>query len=70
MQNDVNPPNRASPWPKIQYDPHGYCWSCGFQVKKNYNSVTCPNKREGHQEAATRSNTMNGSTNHKSWTFN
>eukprot|EP00957_Ditylum_brightwellii_P005204 397342-Ditylum_brightwellii.AAC.1 len=68
--NDVHPPRRRSQWPKIQYDPHDYCWSYGFRVKKNHNSVTCPSKKEGHQETATRSNTMNGNTDHKNWTFN
>eukprot|EP00957_Ditylum_brightwellii_P205731 15345135-Ditylum_brightwellii.AAC.1 len=56
-QNDGQQPRGRTPWPKIQYDPHGYCWSCGFLVKRSHNSVTCPNKKDGHQEAATCSNT-------------
>eukprot|EP00957_Ditylum_brightwellii_P018521 1392556-Ditylum_brightwellii.AAC.1 len=70
MQNDTTPPNRASRWPRVEYDPHGYCWSCGFCVKKVHNSVTCLHKKEGHQEAATCSNTMNGSRTHRTWKFN
>eukprot|EP00957_Ditylum_brightwellii_P136507 10410384-Ditylum_brightwellii.AAC.1 len=34
-------------------DPHGYCWSCGFRVSAQQNSVTCRKKKDGHQDAAT-----------------
>jgi hypothetical protein len=46
--------------PREPMDPHGYCWSCGFKVSTIHNSVTCERKKDGHQDAATRSNTMGG----------
>eukprot|EP00957_Ditylum_brightwellii_P072842 5535815-Ditylum_brightwellii.AAC.1 len=38
---------------RIEWNLHGYCWSCGFHIDKNHNSVTGNSKKEGHQEAAT-----------------
>eukprot|EP00957_Ditylum_brightwellii_P179420 13668156-Ditylum_brightwellii.AAC.1 len=35
--------------------------SCGYKVDKKHNSVTYPTKKDGHQDAATRSITMGGS---------
>ena len=46
-------------------DPNGYCWTHGYRVKVGHNSTTCSNKAEGHQNVATRANTMGGSTNNK-----
>eukprot|EP00957_Ditylum_brightwellii_P066944 5081019-Ditylum_brightwellii.AAC.1 len=48
-------------WQTFELDPHRYCWSCGYNVDKKHNSVTCSKKKDGHQEAATRSNPMDGS---------
>jgi hypothetical protein len=48
-------------------DPEGYCWSCGFRVPKNHNSMNCEKKKTGHQVGATRANTMGGSNNHHWW---
>eukprot|EP00957_Ditylum_brightwellii_P014840 1118590-Ditylum_brightwellii.AAC.1 len=48
-------------WNPVEWAPNGYCWSCGYHVDKKHNSVTCSRKKNGHQDAATRSNTMGGS---------
>eukprot|EP00957_Ditylum_brightwellii_P011812 890792-Ditylum_brightwellii.AAC.1 len=32
----------------------GYCWSCGFRVPKNHNSMNCDKQKPGHQLGATR----------------
>jgi hypothetical protein len=45
----------------------GHCWMHGYQVRKGHNSATCNNKAEGHKDAATQANTMNGSTANKGW---
>jgi hypothetical protein len=37
-----------------------YCWSHGFQVAKSHTSATCNFKKSGHQENATRIDTMGG----------
>ena len=47
--------------------PMGYCWTHGYRVKKGHTSATCPDKAKGHKDAATRTNTMNGSTANKGW---
>ena len=39
----------------------------GPKVKKGHNSKTCKTHGEGHQEYATRSNTMGGSKTNKNW---
>ena len=49
------------------YDPKGYCWTHGYRVHKNHNSANCKSKAPGHQDAATRENTMGGSTKNKDW---
>eukprot|EP00957_Ditylum_brightwellii_P177989 13557358-Ditylum_brightwellii.AAC.1 len=53
----------------IGWDPHRYCWSCGYRIDKKHNSVTCSSKKDGHQDAATRSNTMGGSQAFKDFVF-
>ncbi|KAL7475994.1 hypothetical protein ACHAW6_007122, partial [Cyclotella cf. meneghiniana] len=45
----------------IGKDINGYCWTHGFKVKKGHTSKTCTQRAEGHQEKATRRNTMGGS---------
>ncbi len=45
----------------------GYCWTHGYRVRKGHDSATCNNKAEGHKDAATRSNAMNGSTANEGW---
>jgi predicted RNase H-like nuclease (RuvC/YqgF family) len=37
-----------------------YCWSHGYQVAKSHTSVTCNMKKSGHQDAANKSNPMDG----------
>jgi hypothetical protein len=50
-----------------KWDPNGYCWTHGYKVTKNHNSKTCKTRKEGHQEDATRANTMGGSTENINW---
>jgi hypothetical protein len=38
-----------------------YCWSHGFQVAKSHTSATCNVRKAGHQETATKVDTMGGS---------
>ena len=45
----------------------GYCWTHGYRVRKGHGSATCKDKAEGHKDAATRANTMNGSAANKGW---
>ena len=49
------------------YVENGYCWTHGYRVSGNHSSATCSNKSEGHKDAATRANIMNGSTMNKGW---
>jgi hypothetical protein len=37
-----------------------YCWSHGYQVAKLHTSATCNVRKNGHQEAATKIDTMGG----------
>jgi hypothetical protein len=37
-----------------------YCWSHGYQVAKSHTSATCNMKKSGHQDAATKTDTMGG----------
>jgi hypothetical protein len=37
-----------------------YCWSHGYQVARLHTSVTCNMKKIGHQETATKTDTMGG----------
>jgi hypothetical protein len=37
-----------------------YCWSHGFQVAKSHTSATCNVRKAGHQEIATKVDTMGG----------
>jgi hypothetical protein len=37
-----------------------YCWSHGYQVAKSHTSATCNMKKSGHQDTATKTNTMGG----------
>jgi hypothetical protein len=37
-----------------------YCWSHGYQVGKSHTSASCQVRKTGHQEAATKSDTMGG----------
>eukprot|EP00957_Ditylum_brightwellii_P004662 354470-Ditylum_brightwellii.AAC.1 len=65
MVEDLSKANKelaeAIPTTRFVPDPHGYCWSCGYNVDRKHNSVTCNKQKDGHQEAAIRSNPMGGS---------
>jgi hypothetical protein len=37
-----------------------YCWSHGYQIAKSHTSATCNVRKTGHQEAATKIDTMGG----------
>jgi hypothetical protein len=37
-----------------------YCWSHGYQVAKSHTSTTCNVRKNGHQESATKIDTMGG----------
>jgi hypothetical protein len=37
-----------------------YCWLHGYQVAKSHTSSTCNMKKSGHQDAANKSNPMDG----------
>jgi hypothetical protein len=37
-----------------------YCWSHGYQVAKSHTSATCNVRKTGHQETATKVDTMGG----------
>jgi hypothetical protein len=41
-------------------DNDSYCWSHGFQVAKSHTSATCNVRKTGHQETATKVDTMGG----------
>eukprot|EP00957_Ditylum_brightwellii_P194672 14829096-Ditylum_brightwellii.AAC.1 len=41
-------------------EPEGYCWSCGYRVPKNHNSINCDKQKPGHQLGAMRANIMGG----------
>lgn len=41
-----------------------YCWMHGQSKNLQHNSTTCKKKAEGHQEAATATNTQGGSAQH------
>eukprot|EP00957_Ditylum_brightwellii_P085690 6518680-Ditylum_brightwellii.AAC.1 len=53
--------NTNNQWHRFVPDSHGYCWICGYNVDKRHNSVTCSKRKNGHHEAATRSNPIGGS---------
>jgi citrate synthase len=39
---------------------YSYCWSHGYQVSRSHTSATCNVRKYGHQEAATKIDTMGG----------
>ena len=47
--------------PRSRRDNGNYCWTHGYRVGNKHNSETCQNKAPGHQDRATRDNTMGGS---------
>jgi hypothetical protein len=61
----TTPTPSTTPKAKVKADPNGYCWTHGFMVRESHTSKTCTNKAAGHQDAATRTNTMGGSERNK-----
>ena len=61
-----HPPPNGVPAPTFRgrewKDQGSYCWSHGYKVGRRHGSQTCTNRKEGHQEAATRTDLMGGST--------
>jgi hypothetical protein len=53
--------------PKPPWDQNGYYWTHRHKVKEGHNSGNCSYPRNGHQRAATRASTMNGSTRNCGW---
>jgi hypothetical protein len=39
---------------------NSYCWYHGYQVAKSHTSATCNMRKNGHQESATKIDTMGG----------
>ncbi|KAL7474600.1 hypothetical protein ACHAW6_000569, partial [Cyclotella cf. meneghiniana] len=60
--NSGNGSRRDTKW-----DPNGYCWTHGYKVTKNHNSMTCKTRNDGHKEGATCPNTMRGSQENITW---
>ena len=61
----IVPTSTPKPKPKstVPHVPNtNYCWTHGYRVNSTHTSATCPRPDQGHQTAATRSNTMGGST--------
>ena len=51
--------------PRTRRDNGNYCWTHGYRVGNQHTSATCQNKAPGHQDNATRANTMGGSETNK-----
>ena len=53
--------NKQTRHPRTRHDNRNYCWTHGHRVGNKHTSATCQNKAPGHQDNATRENTMGGS---------
>ena len=53
--------NKQTRRPRTRRDNGNYCWTHGYHVGNKHTSATCQNKAPGHQDNATRENTMGGS---------
>jgi hypothetical protein len=66
LKNEIaTPKNKIKPaWqgqrPVKTTNNNSYCWSHGYQVAKSHMSATCNMKKSGHQDAATKTDTMGG----------
>jgi hypothetical protein len=64
LKNEIAPlKNKIKPaWqgqrPSKRTNNDSYCWSHGYQVAKSHNSATCNMKKNRHQDAATKIDTM------------
>jgi hypothetical protein len=59
LKNKIEPA-RQGQRPVKTTNNDSYCWSHGYQVAKSHTSTTCNMKKSGHQDAATKKNTMGG----------
>jgi hypothetical protein len=50
-----------------KFDGNGYCWTHGYRCHIGHSSATCKSENQGHKKAATRRNTMGGSSANKDW---
>ncbi len=50
-----------------KWDPKGYCHTHGYRIIIGHNSKTCRYKKPGHQNEATRQNTLGGNQDNKAW---
>ena len=48
--------------PKTRPQNNNYCWTHGFRVADDHTSKTCKNPKTDHQQTATKTNQMGGST--------
>jgi hypothetical protein len=46
--------------PAMSTNNNNDCWPHGYQVHKDHTSATCKARKDGHQEMATKDNTMGG----------
>ena len=63
-QQPLNP-RRIGNRNRALLDPNGYCWSHGYRVSVTHSSRTCDHKLLDHQDDATQTNPMGGSTKNK-----
>jgi hypothetical protein len=54
--------NEQSQEPRQPYTPNtSYCWTHGYKVARSHTRAACTHHQDGHQNCATRANTMGGS---------
>jgi predicted RNase H-like nuclease (RuvC/YqgF family) len=53
-------PARQGQRPTKTTNNESYCWSHDYQVAKSHTSTTCSVRKNGHEEAATKIDTMGG----------
>ena len=65
---NINSGNQPKTWPAWT-DPDAYCYTCGYKLRKNHCSGTCPKAKNhpGHKKEATRANPMGGSLKDAGW---
>jgi hypothetical protein len=66
LKNKIKPAWQGQ-WPTRTTHNNSYCWSHGYQVAKSHTSATCKVRKTGHQEAATKIDTMGGVQWGKEW---
>jgi predicted RNase H-like nuclease (RuvC/YqgF family) len=59
LKNKINPAWQGQR-PVKTTNKDSYCWSHDYQVAKSHTSATCKMKKRGHQDAATKTDTMGG----------